>query len=69
MPALLKGFLEQTFRSRFIFPDAKPDERLFYAPLHAARRENAAQPADAQFCIDLVIESDLRFQQPNVFRT
>jgi putative NADPH-quinone reductase len=24
MPALLKGFLEQTFRSSFVFPDAKP---------------------------------------------
>src|ERR1022692_1128295 len=28
IPALLKGFLEQTFRAAFIFPDAKPGERL-----------------------------------------
>jgi putative NADPH-quinone reductase len=28
MPALLKGFLEQTFRSSFIFPDVRPGERL-----------------------------------------
>ena len=31
MPALLRGFLEQTFRSTFIFPDAKPDERLGFS--------------------------------------
>ena len=28
MPAILKGFLEQTFRPAFIFPDAKPGEPL-----------------------------------------
>jgi len=37
MPALLKGFLEQTFRSTFIFPDAKPDERLGLLVLLLAR--------------------------------
>lgn len=28
MPALLKGFLEQTFRPGFTFPDARPGEQL-----------------------------------------
>jgi putative NADPH-quinone reductase len=28
MPALLKGFLEQTFRPAFIFPDAKPGDPI-----------------------------------------
>lgn len=28
LPALLRGFLEQTFRPAFIFPDAKPNEKL-----------------------------------------
>jgi putative NADPH-quinone reductase len=32
MPALLRGFLEQTFRPAFIFPDVKPGEKLgFFA--------------------------------------
>ena len=38
MPALLKGFLEQTFRSTFIFPDAKPDERLGFASYFTQRK-------------------------------
>ena len=30
-PAILKGFLEQTFRPAFIFPDAKPGEPLGFS--------------------------------------
>jgi putative NADPH-quinone reductase len=38
MPALLKGFLEQTFRPAFIFPDAKCDARLgFFSALKQRR--------------------------------
>jgi putative NADPH-quinone reductase len=38
MPALLKGFLEQTFRSAFIFPDAKPGERLGFSSYFSQRK-------------------------------
>ena len=38
MPALLKGFLEQTFRSTFIFPDAKPGERLGFSSYFSQRK-------------------------------
>jgi putative NADPH-quinone reductase len=38
MPALLKGFLEQTFRSSFVFPDAKPDERLGFSSYFSQRK-------------------------------
>ena len=40
MPALLKGFLflEQTFRSSFIFPDARRDERLGFSSDHSQRK-------------------------------
>lgn len=38
MPALLKGFLEQTFRSTFIFPDAKPDQRLGFSSYFSQRK-------------------------------
>jgi putative NADPH-quinone reductase len=35
MPALLKGFIEQTFRPAFIFPDATPGEPLgFFSALN-----------------------------------
>ena len=37
IPALLKGFLEQTFRSAFIFPDAKPGERLGFSSYFSQR--------------------------------
>jgi putative NADPH-quinone reductase len=43
MPALLKGFLEQTFRSTFIFPDAKPDERLGFASYFSQRKALAGR--------------------------
>jgi putative NADPH-quinone reductase len=38
MPALLNGFLEQTFRSTFIFPDAKPGERLGFSSYFSQRK-------------------------------
>jgi len=38
MPALLKGFLEQTFRSSFVFPDAKPNERLGFSSYFSQRK-------------------------------
>jgi putative NADPH-quinone reductase len=39
MPALLKGFLEQTFRPAFIFPDAKPGEPMgFFFALKQRKR-------------------------------
>jgi putative NADPH-quinone reductase len=37
-PALLKGFLEQTFRSAFIFPDAKPGERQGFSSYFPQRK-------------------------------
>ena len=37
MPAL-KGFLEQTFRSTFILPDAKPGERLGFSSYFSQRK-------------------------------
>ena len=64
MPALLKGFLEQTFRSSFVFPDAKPDERLgfssyFFAAESTDRkvREGCCDDADAGICVSLVLSS------------
>jgi len=38
MPALLKGFFEQTFRSSFVFPDAKADERLGFSSYFSQRK-------------------------------
>src|ERR1017187_9637304 len=38
MPALLKGFLEQTFRPAFIFPDAKPGEPLGFRAWFTQRK-------------------------------
>ena len=38
MPALLKGFLEQTFRSSFVFPDSKPNERLGFTSYFSQRK-------------------------------
>jgi len=38
MPAVLKGFLEQTFRSSFIFPDVRPDERLGFSSYYSQRK-------------------------------
>ena len=43
MPALLKGFLEQTFRSTFIFPDAKPGERLGFSSYFSQRKALAGK--------------------------
>jgi putative NADPH-quinone reductase len=37
-PALARGFLEQTFRPGFIFPDAKPGQRLGFAAYFAQRK-------------------------------
>jgi putative NADPH-quinone reductase len=39
IPALLKGFLEQTFRPTFIFPDARPSEQLGF--MSAIRQRKA----------------------------
>jgi putative NADPH-quinone reductase len=38
MPALLKGFLEQTFRPSFIFPDATPGEALGFSSYFSQRK-------------------------------
>lgn len=38
MPALLKGFLEQTFRSTFVFPDARPGARLGFSSYFKQRK-------------------------------
>jgi putative NADPH-quinone reductase len=38
MPALLKGFLEQTFRSSFVFPDSTPGERLGFWSYFSQRK-------------------------------
>jgi putative NADPH-quinone reductase len=43
MPALLKGFLEQTFRSTFIFPDAKPGDRLGFRSYFNQRKALAGK--------------------------
>ena len=43
MPALLKGLLEQTFRSSFIFPDAEPDERLGFSSYFSQRKALAGK--------------------------
>jgi putative NADPH-quinone reductase len=43
MPALLKGFLEQTFRSSFIFPDVKPGERLGFSSYFSQRKALAGK--------------------------
>jgi putative NADPH-quinone reductase len=38
MPALLKGFLEQTFRPASIFPDMKPGEQLGFSSYFTQRK-------------------------------
>lgn len=38
MPALLKGFLEQTFRPSFVFPDEKPGEPLGFTSYFRLRK-------------------------------
>lgn len=38
MPALLKGFLEQTFRPSFTFPDATPGEPLGFSAYFTQRK-------------------------------
>jgi putative NADPH-quinone reductase len=38
MPALLKGFFEQTFRASFIFPDARPGEALGFSSYFNQRK-------------------------------
>jgi putative NADPH-quinone reductase len=38
MPALLKGFFEQTFRPAFIFPDMKPGEQLGFSSYFRQRK-------------------------------
>lgn len=37
-PAILKGFLEQTFRPAFVFPDAKPGEPLGFFSYFTQRK-------------------------------
>jgi putative NADPH-quinone reductase len=37
-PALVRGFLEQTFRSTFVFPDTKPGERLGFRSYFSQRK-------------------------------
>ena len=38
MPSILKGFLEQVFRPAFMFPDAKPGERLGFSAMFTQRK-------------------------------
>jgi putative NADPH-quinone reductase len=38
VPALLKGFLEQTFRTSFVFPDAKPEDRTGFWSYFSQRK-------------------------------
>ena len=38
LPALVNGFLEQTFRSTFCFPDAKPDQPLGFSSFFSQRK-------------------------------
>lgn len=42
-PALLRGFLEQTFRPAFCFPDMKPDERLTFRSAFSQRKRLAGR--------------------------
>jgi putative NADPH-quinone reductase len=43
MPALLKGFFEQTFRTSFVFPDAEPGQRLGFASYFKQRKALAGK--------------------------
>jgi putative NADPH-quinone reductase len=45
MPALLKGFLEQTFRASFMFPNAKPGEALGFSSYFTQKKALAGKTA------------------------
>jgi len=45
MPALLKGFLEQTFRASFMFPEAKPGTALGFSSYFTQRKALAGKTA------------------------
>jgi putative NADPH-quinone reductase len=44
-PALLKGFLEQTFRPTFVFPGTKPNERLTFTSYFSRRKSLSGRSA------------------------
>jgi putative NADPH-quinone reductase len=59
-PALLKGFLEQTFRSSFVFLDAKPHERLGFSSYSSrkalpGKSGRVVATIDAGICVSLVL--------------
>ena len=45
MPAIVKAFFEQTFRSSFVFPDAKPGEALGFTSYFKQRKALAGKTA------------------------
>jgi putative NADPH-quinone reductase len=51
MPALLKGFMEQTFRPSFIFPDARPGEQLGF--FSALRQRKALKGKTARIVVTM----------------
>ena len=51
MPALLKGFLEQTFRPGFIFPDLEPGKRLGF--FSAIRQRKALTGKSARIVVTM----------------
>lgn len=42
-PALLRGFLEQTFRAKFVFPGIRPHERLGFSSYFTRRKALAGK--------------------------
>jgi putative NADPH-quinone reductase len=51
MPALLKGFLEQTFRPGFVFPDKRPGERLGF--LSALKQRKSLKGKTARIIVTM----------------
>lgn len=51
MPALLKGFFEQTFRPGFVFPDRQPGERLGF--FSALRQRKALKGKTARVIVTM----------------
>jgi putative NADPH-quinone reductase len=45
MPAIVRAFFEQTFRSSFVFPDAKPGEKLGFTSYFKQRKALAGKTA------------------------
>jgi putative NADPH-quinone reductase len=45
VPALLRGFFEQVFRPTFLFPDARPDERLGFTAAFTRRKSLSGKSA------------------------